>query len=47
MPFDRADACHPVLLYPLDADKSAAFAGPSGAQGWSALGEVPASVPLI
>lgn len=47
MPFDRADACHLVLLYFLDTDKSVAFVGPSAAQGWSAVGEVSASVPLI
>lgn len=46
MPFDRAGTCHLVLLYALDTDKSVAFAGPSAARGWSALGEVPASVPL-
>ena len=47
MPFDRAGACCLVLLYPLATDKSVASAGPSAAQGWSALGELPASVPLI
>lgn len=31
MPFDRAGACHLVLLYPLGMDKSVAFAGPSAA----------------
>lgn len=46
MPFDRAGICL-LLVYPLDAGKSVAFAGSSAAQGWSALGEVPASVPLI
>lgn len=47
MPFDRACACCLVLLYPLDTEKSVAFAGPSAAQDWSALSEVPASVPLV
>lgn len=36
-----------MLLYPLDTDKSVAFAGPLAAWCWSALDEVPASVPLI
>lgn len=47
MPLDRAGAFLLVLLYPLDTDKSVAFAGPLAAWGQSAVGKVPASVPLI